>query len=241
MGGHIRIGMLTPSSNTVLEPVTQAMVAGLPQVSVHFSRFKVKEISLSQAALAQFNDAAILQAAELLADAKVDVIGWNGTSSSWLGFDADLRLCTRIEAATGIKATTSILALNEILQRKGIRKLGLFSPYRSDVQAKIVSNYATIGISCSPEKHLGIEDNFTFAEVSGDKIVSMVHEAAAGPEAIAIICTNLRAAPLVERLESEIKLPVYDTIATVVWKCLCLAGVNPGQVSGWGSLFRELK
>ena len=47
------------------------------------------EISLSAQALGQFDDSKILAAAELLADAKVDVIGWSGTSSGWLGFDAD--------------------------------------------------------------------------------------------------------------------------------------------------------
>jgi Arginase family len=49
---RIFLGMLTPSSNTILEPVTQAMVSGLAEVSVHFSRFKVTEIALSPSALA---------------------------------------------------------------------------------------------------------------------------------------------------------------------------------------------
>jgi maleate cis-trans isomerase len=62
------IGMLTPSSNTVLEPVTSAMLAGLPEVSAHFGRFRVTEIALSEKALAQFDDEEILGAAALLAD-----------------------------------------------------------------------------------------------------------------------------------------------------------------------------
>ncbi|MDR3496087.1 MAG: Asp/Glu/hydantoin racemase, partial [Ancalomicrobiaceae bacterium] len=40
----LRIGMLTPSSNTVLEPVTSRILAGLADVSVHFSRFRVTAI-----------------------------------------------------------------------------------------------------------------------------------------------------------------------------------------------------
>ncbi|OYY81134.1 MAG: Asp/Glu/hydantoin racemase, partial [Rhizobiales bacterium 35-66-30] len=95
MSERVLLGMLTPSSNTVLEPVTQAMVAGLPEVSAHFGRFKVTEIALSDRALAQFDDGEILRAAELLAHAKVEVIAWNGTSSGWLGFEADARLCER--------------------------------------------------------------------------------------------------------------------------------------------------
>jgi maleate isomerase len=91
-----RLGMLTPSSNTALEPITYAMLAGVEGISVHFSRFKVTEIALSDAATRQFDHSEILRAAELLAHAKVDVIAWNGTSASWLGFDRDERLCERI-------------------------------------------------------------------------------------------------------------------------------------------------
>src|SRR4029079_3747865 len=95
---RICLGMLTPSSNTVLEPVTQAMLAGLPEVSVHFSRFRRTAISLSSSALAQFDEREIFRAAELLAHAKVDVIAWNGTSSGWLRFDGDHPLRTRLSA-----------------------------------------------------------------------------------------------------------------------------------------------
>ena len=118
MNAPIRLGMLTPSSNTTLEPVTAAMLAGLPHVPAHLSRFRVAEIALTPGALAQFDDCAILQAAELLAHAKVDTIAWNGTSSGWLGFDADRRLCERIRSATGIQACTSMLALNGVLEAR---------------------------------------------------------------------------------------------------------------------------
>src|SRR6266481_5703191 len=96
----VRLGMLTPSSNTALEPITNAMLAGSTDISVHFSRFKVTEIALSETALRQFDDSEILRAAELLAHAKVDVIAWNGTSASWLGIDRDSLLCSKIRDAT---------------------------------------------------------------------------------------------------------------------------------------------
>src|ERR1700744_2675833 len=208
MTAPIRLGMLTPSSNTTLEPVTAAMLAGLPGVSVHFSRFRVTEIALTGDALAQFDDRPILAAAELLAHAKVDVIAWNGTSSGWLGFDADVRLCERVEASTGIRASTSMLALNEILAATGVKRLGLVTPYIDAVQQRIAANYATLGITCDAERHLGIQDNFAFAAVSSDTLHDMVRAVAAmGPDAIAIICTNLNAAPLVAALEQETGIP----------------------------------
>jgi maleate isomerase len=239
MTAPIRIGMLTPSSNTTLEPVTTAMLASLPDVSVHFSRFRVTEIALTGDALAQFDDRPILAAAELLAHAKVNVIAWNGTSSGWLGFDADRRLCERIEAATGIHASTSMLALNEILAATGVKRFGLVTPYIDAVQQRIVANYATLGIACDTERHLGIQDNFAFAEVSPVTLTAMIREVAAEkPDAIGVICTNLCAAPLVAALEAETGIPVYDSIATVVWKSLKLAGIDPRSVDGWGRVFK---
>ena len=241
MPKRVLLGMLTPSSNTVLEPVTAAMLAGLPEASAHFGRFRVTEIALSKQALGQFDNGEILRAAELLSHAKLHAIGWNGTSSGWLGFEADERLCERITAATGIPACTSVLALNEILRLTGVKRFGLVTPYRDDVQARIVANYARAGFECAAERHLGLQDNYSFSEVSADQIRAMTREVAkAKPEAITIFCTNLRGAPLVEELERDTGIPVYDTIPTVLWKSLKIAGVDPKRVQGWGRLFREV-
>ncbi len=125
------IGMLTPSSNTVLEPYTAALLHGLfPRVTAHFQRFTVKEISLSDDALAQFDPTPLLEAATLLNDARMDVIAWNGTSASWLGFEVDRQLCDAITVATGVPATTSVLALNEALERTGAARPGDTLPGR---------------------------------------------------------------------------------------------------------------
>ena len=75
------IGVLTPSSNTVLEPAIAAMLAGHRDITAHFARFRVTEISLSSQALAQFRNAPMVEASRLLADARVKAICWNGTSS----------------------------------------------------------------------------------------------------------------------------------------------------------------
>jgi len=241
MRNRILLGMLTPSSNTTLEPVTTAMIAGLPEASAHFGRFRVTEIALSDQALGQFDDREILRAAELLAHAKVQAIGWNGTSSGWLGFEADLRLCRRITEVTGIPACTSVLALNEIFTLTKVKRFGLVTPYLDDVQSAIVKNYAASGFECVAERHLRKRDNFSFSEVSADEIRRMVREVAVErPQAITIFCTGLRGAPLVEELEAETGIPIYDTIATVVWNSLKLAGADPKRVRGWGRLFREV-
>lgn len=235
-----RLGVLTPSSNTALEPLTSAMLSYLPGVSAHFSRFTVTEISMSDQSLTQFDDSKILEAARLLADANVDVICWSGTSASWLGFEKDLALCARITEATGIPATTSVLALNELLVEQGARTLGLVSPYVADVQQRIIDNYGRIGVDCIAEEHLNLSVNFSFSEVQPDTLRNMLREVAKQrPDAITIMCTNLHGAQLVDEMEQELGIPIYDSVATVVWKALNMIGAESQALEGWGRLFQS--
>ncbi|MGB3069090.1 MAG: aspartate/glutamate racemase family protein [Ottowia sp.] len=234
----IRLGVLTPSSNTALEPLTCAIVATVPGLSVHFSRFKVTEIALSPSALGQFDDGNILAAAELLADAKVDVIGWSGTAAGWLGFDKDELLVQRIQERTGIVATTAVLALNELMALRQIRKLGIVSPYTADVQHRIVANYQQAGIEVVAHTHEGISVNHDFAGVSPELLWQRMDEVRrAAPEAIVTYCTNLRAAHLAERAEQTWGIPLLDTVSTTVWGMMRAAGADPADVQGWGSLY----
>jgi maleate isomerase len=233
--------MLTPSSNTVLEPVTNGLLADLPGVSAHFSRFRVTEISLRQESLGQFDVVPRVDAARLLADAKVDVIAWNGTSASWLGIETDRTLCNAIMAETGIQATSTVLALTEILEATGVSRLGLVTPYTDAVQERIIANFAAAGIDCRTERHLHESNNFAFARISEDTIAGLVRDVARdAPDGVVVLCTNMRGAGIAERLERETGVPVYDTVAVTVWKCLKMVGVDTRRVRGWGGLFQGL-
>ena len=232
--------MLTPSSNTVLEPTTMAILENLDEVTAHFSRFKVTEITLSESGLAQFEHDRFLEAAKLLADAKCHSIAWNGTSAGWLGFDNDTDLCTSITKSTGAPSTTSILANNDLFQRHGVSTFGLVTPYTDDVQAKIIENYHKSGFHCVAERHQGISDNFSFSEITEEQVEEMCRAVASeGAEAISIICTNMRGACLAERLEADLGVVIYDSIAVVVRHALEISGVDPRRVTGWGRIFTQ--
>ena len=142
---------------------------------------------------------------------------------------------------TGAKACTSVLALHEIFERTGVRRLGLITPYTTDVQQAIVANYRKGGIEVVAERHLGLQDNFSFSEVDALALREMAHDvAAARPDAIVILCTNLRGGPEVPSLEAELGMPIYDSISAVVWKSLRLAGVDTRRIRAWGRLFQEV-
>jgi maleate isomerase len=232
------LGVLTPSSNTRLEPLTAEMLRGLAEVSAHFSRFRVVDVSLAPTALAQFDNEVILTAADLLADARVDAIVWSGTSAGWLGLEADHVLCAQITARTGIAATTSTLAVLEAFRLLGASTIGLVSPYPAPMQDAIVANLALEGFQARAARPLGITSNWALSEVTEQTLDEQVAEVAArGVQAVTTFCTNLPAASLVPGWERNFNVPVIDTVSAAVWGALRLAGVDPARVTGWGSLF----
>ena len=232
---RVRLGMITPSSNTVLEPACAAMLRAVPHVTAHFARVRVTRIGLDASAAAQFDPAPMLAAASLLADAKVQAICWNGTSASWLGLDHDEALCAAIEQQTGVPATSASLATVALLRGAKVRRFGLVSPYTPDVQRRIIDRFAALGFECVAEAHCGIADNYAFAEVAEHTVARMAREVAeARPQAISILCTNMRGFPRAAAVAAQTGIPVLDSTACALWGALRLARIDPGQIAGWG-------
>ncbi|MEA2156555.1 MAG: maleate isomerase [Solirubrobacteraceae bacterium] len=232
-----KIGHITPSSNTVLEPLTACISAAVAApVSHHFSRIAVQSISLGAESTSHFAPGPMLDAAALLADACVDAIVWNGTSGAWLGFDADRALCGLIEDLTGIPASTSTLAQAEAMRALGTTRFGLAVPYRDDVTARIVEVYEQEGLQAVCVSNARVETNREMAHVSEERVRAIIR-AADHPDAecIAVICTGMAAAQLVHELELELGKPIVDSVAVVLWKALAMAGIEP-TAPGWGTL-----
>jgi maleate isomerase len=79
MAGPIKLGVIVPSSNTALEPLTHAIVASIstPErpITVHFTRIPVTQLNMSAGSNLQFSHETLLAAGRLLVDAKVSVLG----------------------------------------------------------------------------------------------------------------------------------------------------------------------
>jgi maleate isomerase len=214
------------------------MLAGLEDVTAHFGRFRVTEISMGEGSQSQFTGEPQLAAAELLADADVHAIVWSGTSASWLGFETDRALCARITERTGIPAGSAVLAINELFEAFGAGRFGLVTPYVEEIQTRIVENYRTAGFECVAERHLDETRNFAFAGFDEATVAAQIRAVAqARPEAITVMCTNMRGARIAAALEEELGIPIVDSTSAAVWAGLRLAGADPARVRGWGRMF----
>ena len=208
-----RLGMLVPSSNTVLAPEAAKLLPADGSVTTHVSRIRVVTISDEDDSFDQFEQAQFLAGAALLADAQVDLILWNGTAASWLGFDWDRRIVAAIERHTSIPTTTAVMAINRQLADLGARRIGLVTPYVAALEARIRANYAVAGLDVVAAERLDLTVNVDYAAVPPSRIAAMVRQvAAARPAAIVIMCTNLRGASVVEPLAGELGIPILDSV-----------------------------
>jgi maleate isomerase len=233
------IGTITPSGNTVVERITLGIARELPEVSMHFSRTPV--FGSSDPSPERYASEGLLAAARLLAHAAPDVLVWNGSKGAGIGFEHDRALVASITTETGIRATTSILGLAALLQARGLRRLGVVTPYTEASQQKTLDCLAQEGYEVVAHAFAGLSDNLSYASVPPERIGAMAREvAAAKPQVIVCLCTNFPAAVVAAPLEAELALPVYDSTALGVWHALRLAGVDTAPATPlWGSLFSQ--
>ena len=230
------IGTITPSGNLVVERVTTAILADFPHVSGHYSRAPVH--GASQVLLDSYDWDAFLGAADLLSHAKPGVICWNGSRGGSIAFAIDHELCRRVTAQTGIPAITSTTALEAVFRGTGVRRVGLVTPYEQTYQRKVMEVFGREGFSVVADAGSGLTDNFSYAAVPDAEIVGMMRTvAAAKPDAIVAYCTNFPAAHLVDAMERELGVPVYDSVSIGVWQALRKLGIATAPGRRWGSLF----
>ena len=214
-----RVGFIVPSSNTVFEDSLARGGLAAQGLSAHVARVPVRMISAEAASLGQFDRATMIEAAQRVADAGVDLIIWAGTAASWLGFERDGALAADIAASTGVAATTTLLEINRRLALLGARRIGLVTPYIADLEARIVANYASIGIEVAAAARLDLTVNTDFAQVAPGAIAAMVDRVAvAGCDAITITCTNFAGVDVPAMTAT--RTPVIDSVAVTIERAL---------------------
>lgn len=206
-GGRI-LATITPSGNTVVEAVTQALLRDRLDVLPIFSRIPVH--GGSDPFPDGYDLENMLRAAEMLSHAKPDVILWNGSKGGVIGLEHDRDLCARITAATGIASTTSALALEAAMARKRVR-LGLCTPYNDAYQRRLIEAFSARGWRVSAEDHLGLGDNLSYAAVPHAEIRAQAARVAPHCDVLLGWCTNY---PLPVIGSAILGKPVWD--ATVL-------------------------
>ena len=243
LGYRARIGVVVPSTNTIVEPEFHAMApAG---VTVHTGRIYIEQPDMHDDAAQQrmFDqvNASLEQAIRQVVSARPDylVIGMSGVAfeGGRAGSEAFSR---RYGELAGVPITAATDALVRALEALGVRRVATFSPY-APIMGQHVRRFLTeSGYEVVRNARIpGCSDALSIADVDQDRITAAMREADSPEvEALVQIGANLAMVRLVDEAERELGKPVLAINAVMFWDALRRVGVTD-RISGFGRLLRE--
>lgn len=217
-----KLGLLVPSSNTVLEP---DLYRGLPPAcTLHTARMFLEDVTAE--AEARMLDEHTLPAARQLATAAPDAVVFGCTSAGALrGNRYDDELCREISQITGVATISVIRSAREALQRAGAARVVVATPYIDELNHRVQTSLEEDGIEVLRITGLGIVKNSNIARVPADTIIELARSAVQGlsPDALFLSCTNFPAVSCLPRLRSLFPFPVITSNQAVLDAALALA------------------
>ncbi|AJC72372.1 maleate cis-trans isomerase [Thermococcus guaymasensis DSM 11113] len=234
-GWRRRIGLIVPSSNTTMEPEFWKMA---PEgVSVHAARMNLRVVT--EEALVDMESYA-KDAAKRLADAAVNIIMYGCTSGSLVkGKGYDRQIAKELEEASGIKAITTSTAVLEALKTLGISKVVVATPYIDSVNEKEKQFLEDNGLDVLAIKGLGIVQNTEIGKQPPEVAYRLALDVYS-PEAdgLFISCTNFRTIEIIDKLESDLGIPVVTSNQASMWYTLKNLGIKE-KYEKYGILMKE--
>ena len=211
----LRVGLLVPSSNSVLEP---ALWRRLPRwAALHSARLFVTESSA--AGLRGIHDA-IPEAARLVATVRPHVIVVGCTSVSGLDDGAlEQKLAPEIEAATGASVVTVLPGVVARLQAAGCRQVVLVTPHGAEVDAVVVRGLEAAGLVVRAIHSMGITENFELGRVPPAEIVRFVADRVPEPlgtDGLFLSCTNFRSLEALPALQRRYGSRVVTSVGVLI-------------------------
>lgn len=221
-----RIGVLVPSTNTVVE--TDFHAAAPPEASVHTARMQIDDTTV--AGERRMVEEYLPIAAGDLATARPHVVAFACTSAgASMGPDAEARLIGELEDVTGAPVVSTNRAVHEELCRVGARRVATVTPYVDELVESIREGIERAGFDVPVAAGMGIRDPFAICEVSEDEIVAFTDEQmrASGCDTLFMSCTNLPAMRLRDHLAERYGVPVVTSNQATIAGVLGVLGLEP--------------
>lgn len=230
----IRLGVILPSVNTVVEPWFSKI---LPEnASLHASRMFLSA-NLSPESLIEMDRCDGVAAALHLKSCKPKVIAYCCTASSIVqGQKYDQHLMAELSKITEIPCFSAAGAIIDALESLDISRISIVSPYTDIIDHAEHQFFEEAGYKVLSSSNLGIEDSYRLAEPSTKEIYDLaIRGWKSGSEALLISCLNMNSQKVVEMLENVIGCPVITSTTATLWKLMREAGLYE-QVPGYGYL-----
>ena len=226
MTDPVRVGLLVPSSNTVMEVDFHRRLP-TSRFTVHTGRMYLEETTAE--AETKMLDHHVMPVALDVATARPELLVFGCTSAgALLGNEADALLCARIAEATGTEVVSTIASVRRALARRQAGRIGVITPYVDSLNERIRASLEADGLRVEVIRGLGITENFAIARVEPDEIVRFAVETMeeSRVDVVFASCTNLRAVDAIAGIEAALGVPAVTSNQAALEAVLLSRGMS---------------
>ena len=241
-GYRIKFGVIVPSTNTVVEADYNRMAP--PGVTFHTGRMYIEQPLMDsderfEALLVQIRGSIRVAIRDVMTCQPDSLIMGMSSETFWGGVEGNAQFIERVKVQAGLHVTTGASACRAALERHGIRRIAVLSPYQPVADRQVTRYFEEAGFEVVGFQSLRCPTATSIAEVPEARLLPIVRDLN-GPDAEAIvqIGTNLSMIRLADEAERWLGKPVLAINAVTLWHALRTNGI-PDQMRGFGSLLRE--
>ncbi len=243
LGWRAKFGVISPSTNTVVEPEFHAMA--VPGVTAHNARIHIRDQNMAddrgmEHLLDQIRSE-ICFAVERVMTAEPDymVMGMSA-ETFWGGMEGNRQFVKQItELSGGLRVATGAEACERALQLYGVKRIGVVTPYQPVGDENVVKFFSEIGFEVVSIRGLKCPTAVAIAHVTETELRDALVEVNT-PDVDALVqCgTNLSMVRLADEAERWFHKPVIAINAATWWMALRDNGITD-QLHGFGGLLRD--
>ena len=227
----LRVGLIVPSSNTVMEPDFHRHIGKTAVVST--TRLFLEDVTRDQELAMLEND--LPRAVELIRTTAPDVVVFGCTSAGALGTLAhDEGIGERIRRGTGAPVVTALGAVVSKVRAIDPRRIAVFTPYTDDLTSRIASSLTEAGYPPIQAVGMGIRANLDIGRVPTPEVIRFVESRMEGcsPDCVFLSCTNWQSTAAIETLQAKLGVPVLTSNQAAMDAVLRLAAAASSTQRG---------
>ncbi len=237
VGARAKIGLIVLANDHTMEFELSQVFPG-PDVAMYAARIECAP-QITPENLADMEGRIAGAASLILPGVELSVVGFGCTSASIvIGEERVFEIIRGVHP--GAACTTPITAAVAAFEALDIRRLGVVTPYRADVNEMLRAAVRERGFEVPRFGSFNEEDDNVAGRIAVESIRQAVLEFGRHDDVdgVFVSCTNLRLIGAIGELEAELGKPVVSSNQALAWHCLRLAGVDE-PMSEYGRLLRE--
>ena len=230
-----RIGLITLGSDFRIEKDFNNIVYGR-DIDLYVNRIHCYN-PLTNETLAKMADDITEVTKDILPDQKIDCVAYGCTSGTVAaGYDT---IKSKINLAKPeSKVTTPITAAVKAIDKLGIKKISIFTPYTKTINDSVAKYFKDQNIIINSLTYFDIESDLDIGKVDEDYLFDVLSKIdLEDSDALFVSCTALPVLSIIDKLEKKINKTVLSSNQTLIWDSLNQINYKK-KIEGFGKLFK---